>query len=234
MSSRTQQTGPPGGGKRNQEQRSYMPTYQRQASNYSFNFRSFPTKLIPVRGWRFTPACCAAHSVLRRGPSCPMPLHRLAWAALNLQSCNEFLHPSASAGLMKTVRGSLSFGVIRCQAAKVVRPNRSLNRTLCGGPGLGFKSLAQTRPAAKCRLASTLKLSYVVRASSLTLLCTSSIGSNFLFHHVVARSPKSLAFFRVCLAGFVGPTAHHFWRVVACEVGVRFGWFLSPAPIRHA
>ena len=35
-------------------------------------------------------------------------------------------------------------------------PNRSLNRTLCSGPGLGFKSLAQTRPAAKCRLASTL------------------------------------------------------------------------------
>ena len=35
-------------------------------------------------------------------------------------------------------------------------PNRSLNRTLCGSPGLGFKSLAQTRPAAKCRLASTL------------------------------------------------------------------------------
>ena len=39
-----------------------------------------------------------------------------------------------------------------------VWPNRSLNRTLCGGPGLGFKSLAQTRPAAKCRLASTLGL----------------------------------------------------------------------------
>ena len=36
--------------------------------------------------------------------------------------------------------------------------NQSLNRTLCGGPGLGFKSLAQTRPAAKCRLASTLGL----------------------------------------------------------------------------
>ena len=48
--------------------------------------------------------------------------------------------------------------VIWRQAAKVVRPNRSLNRTLCGGPGLGFKSLAQTRPAAKCRLASTLGL----------------------------------------------------------------------------
>ena len=35
-------------------------------------------------------------------------------------------------------------------------PNLALNRTLCGSPGLGSKSLAQTRPAAKCRLASTL------------------------------------------------------------------------------
>ena len=35
-------------------------------------------------------------------------------------------------------------------------PNWSLNRTLCGGPGLGSKSLAHTRPAAKCRLARTL------------------------------------------------------------------------------
>ena len=41
-------------------------------------------------------------------------------------------------------------------ANQAARPNWSLNRTLCGGPGLGFKSLAQTRPTAKCRLASTL------------------------------------------------------------------------------
>ena len=37
-----------------------------------------------------------------------------------------------------------------------VMPNWALNRTLCGGPGLGYKILAQTRPAAKCRLATTL------------------------------------------------------------------------------
>ena len=37
-----------------------------------------------------------------------------------------------------------------------VRPNLPLNRTLCGGPSLGFKSLAQTRPAAKGRLAQTI------------------------------------------------------------------------------
>ena len=38
-------------------------------------------KVIPVRGWRFAPACCAAQSVIRRGPCCAMPLLRLAWAA---------------------------------------------------------------------------------------------------------------------------------------------------------
>ena len=37
-----------------------------------------------------------------------------------------------------------------------VRSNPSLNRTLCGSPILGFKSLAQNRPTAKCRLARTL------------------------------------------------------------------------------
>ena len=31
--------------------------------------------------------------------------------------------------------------------------NLSLNRTFCGGPRLGYKILAQTQPAAKCRLA---------------------------------------------------------------------------------
>ena len=34
-----------------------------------------------------------------------------------------------------------------------LRPNPPLNRTLCGGPSLGLKSIAQTRPTAKCRLA---------------------------------------------------------------------------------
>ena len=40
-----------------------------------------------------------------------------------------------------------------------VLPNWSLNRTLCGSPILGFKSLAQNRPTAKCRLARTLGVS---------------------------------------------------------------------------
>ena len=37
---------------------------------------------------------------------------------------------------------------------------------LCGGPSLGFKSLAQTRPAAKCRLASTLGLTSTARCKA--------------------------------------------------------------------
>ena len=37
-------------------------------------------------------------------------------------------------------------------------PNHSLNRTFCGSPRLGYKILAQTLPAAKCRLAQTLGL----------------------------------------------------------------------------
>ena len=90
-----------------------MSTHQRQANNYSFCFRSCPTKVIPVRGWRFAPACCAAQSVLRRGPSCAVPLHRLVWAALNLHCHCELHQPSASAGLMQTVCASLSFGVRR-------------------------------------------------------------------------------------------------------------------------
>ena len=40
--------------------------------------------------------------------------------------------------------------------AGAVLPNWSFNRTLCGGPSLGSKILAQTRPAAKCRLTRTL------------------------------------------------------------------------------
>ena len=102
--------------KRRQEesgQRGHVPTHQRHTSNYLFGFRSCPTKVIPVRGWRFAPACCAAQSVFRRGPSCAKPLHRLAWAALNLHRLSELHQPSASADSMKTVHASLSFGVRR-------------------------------------------------------------------------------------------------------------------------
>ena len=47
-----------------------------------------------------------------------------------------------------------------------VLPNWSLNRTLCGGLGLGFKSLAQTQPTAKCRLARTLGRTFSKPCSS--------------------------------------------------------------------
>ena len=113
MSSRTQQTGPLGGRKRNQEQRSYVPTCQRQASNYWFSICSCSMKVIQARGWRFAPACCAAQSVFRRGPGYALPLYRLAWAALNLHLLSELHQPSASAGSMKTAHASLSFGVRR-------------------------------------------------------------------------------------------------------------------------
>ena len=53
----------------------------------------------------------APRSQSRRGPGCAMPLHRLAWAALNLHRHNRLHQPSASAGPMKTVHASLSFGV---------------------------------------------------------------------------------------------------------------------------
>ena len=43
----------------------------------------------------------------------------------------------------------LSLAACRCQCTH----NSSLNRTFCGGPRLGYKILAQTQPAAKCRLA---------------------------------------------------------------------------------
>ena len=42
-----------------------------------------------------------------------------------------------------TLLGYLSVKFARYLYSCRVRPNRSLNRTLCGGPGLGFKSLAQ-------------------------------------------------------------------------------------------
>ena len=117
-----------------------MHTYQRLASNCSFSFRSCPTKVIPVRGWRFAPACCAAQLVLRRGPGCAVPLHRLAWAALNFHRHCELHQPSASAGSMKTVCASLSFGVWRPK-----RCGLTIRSTgpIAAGRHLGYKSLAQ-------------------------------------------------------------------------------------------
>ena len=140
MSSRTQQIGPSGGGKRNQEQKSYVPAHQRKASNYWFNFRSCSTKVILVRGWRFAPACCAAQLVLRRGPGCVMPLYRLAWAALKLHRHSELHQPSASAVPMKAVHASLSFGVRRSKWCGLT--NRSTG-PIAACRHLGYKSLAQ-------------------------------------------------------------------------------------------
>ena len=142
MSSWTQQIGPLGICNGNQEQRSYVPTQQRQASNYCFSFRSCPTKVTQAHGWRFPPACCATYSVFRCGPGCAMPLYRVAWDALNFHRHSELHQSSASAGSLKTVYVSLSIVVIWRRASKVVRPNPSLNRTLCGGPCLAFISFS--------------------------------------------------------------------------------------------
>ena len=60
---------------------SLLTNHNPLASNYRFGFCGAGTKVIPVRGWRFMPACCAAQSVIRRGPCCAVPHHRLAWAA---------------------------------------------------------------------------------------------------------------------------------------------------------
>ena len=145
-SSRTQQIGPLGSGNWNQEQRSYVPTQQRQASNYCFSFRSCPTKVTQAHGWRFAPACCAAWSVFRRGPGCAMPLYRVAWEALNFHRHSELHQSSASAGSMKTVYVSLSIVVIWRRASKVVRPNPSLKRNTKSGPSYSA-SLLNFRPA---------------------------------------------------------------------------------------
>ena len=59
---------------------------------------------------------------------------------------------------------NLAFGPqglrLQCQCLHFVScslwPNPSLNLTLCGGPILGPKSLAQNSPTTKCRLAQTL------------------------------------------------------------------------------
>ena len=153
MPSRGQKTSVRSSYKSTQGQRSCAPNHDHPPSNYRFSFGSFGTKVISVCGWRFAPACCSAQSVIRRGPGCAVPLHRLPWAAVNSNRRNELHRSNVSAKGNENLHLS---GFNWRQANQAARPNWSLNRTLCGGPGLGFKSLAQTRPAAKCRLASTL------------------------------------------------------------------------------
>ena len=101
--SRTQKTSPSSGGKNTQEQRSCAPNQDNLPSNYRFNFCSFGTKIISVCGWRFAPACCAAQSVIRRGPGCAVPLHRLPWAAQNLHSSSGLHQQNASAAPINAV-----------------------------------------------------------------------------------------------------------------------------------
>ena len=113
MPGRPQQTRSASGGKNTQEQRSCAPNHDHPPSNYRFSFDSFGTKVISVCGWRFAPACCAAQSVIRRGPGCAVPLHRLLWAALNLHLRNELYRSNASARKMKTFIFLVSTGVTR-------------------------------------------------------------------------------------------------------------------------
>ena len=125
----------PGSGKRKRKRRSYMATPQRQPSNYWLRFRSCSTKVSQVRGWRFSPVCCPAKSVLRRGQVGQRHFHRLAWAALNLHLYRRFHQTSASVSSVKNYSGTV---VIRREAAKAVRPNHSLNRTHCSVPSFGL------------------------------------------------------------------------------------------------
>ena len=113
MPSRTQQTSPSSGGKNIQAQRSCVPNHDHPPSNYRFSFGSFGTKVISVCDWRFAPACCAAQSVIRRGPGCAVRLHRLPWAAVNLHRRNELHQSNASAREMKTFIFLVSTGVTR-------------------------------------------------------------------------------------------------------------------------
>ena len=100
---------------------------------------------------------------------------RLGMIGIEMPEPSQYSRPPSAGRRSKTSFGNwlgANSSVIRVQSAlpnsvkcsaflphhhlETASPNRSLNRTLCGSPGLGFKSLAQTRPAAKCRLASTL------------------------------------------------------------------------------
>ena len=113
MPSRRQQTSVESSSLNTQGQRSCAPNHDYPASNYRFSFGSFGTKVISVCGWRFAPACCSAQSVIRRGPGCAVPLHRLPWAALNLHLRNELHQSNASAREMKTFIFLVSTGVRR-------------------------------------------------------------------------------------------------------------------------
>ena len=109
------------------------------ASNYRFGFCGAGTKVIPVRGWRFAPACCAAQSVIRRGPCCAVPRHRLARAA-QLKHRSGLQQLRAPAKKMKTSILLFSTGVKRIMWCGLT--GRSTG-PIAAGRHLGYKSLAQ-------------------------------------------------------------------------------------------
>ena len=113
MPSRKQQTSVRSSSKNTQRQRSSAPNHDHPPTNYRFSFGGFGTKVISVCGWRFAPACCVAQSVIRRGPGCAVPLHRLPWAAVNLNRRSELHQSDASAREMKTFIFMVSTGVTR-------------------------------------------------------------------------------------------------------------------------
>ena len=105
------------------------------ASNYRFCFRGVGTRVIPVRGRRFASACCAAQSVIRRGPCCAVPSHWLALAA-------QIAAPQRASSITRVGEENEDFHslIFNCrQANHVVRPNWALNRTYCGGPAFGLQ-----------------------------------------------------------------------------------------------
>ena len=75
-----------------------------------------------------------------------------------------------------------------------VMANPSLNRTLCGGPSLGSKSLAQTRPTAKCRLARTLAITGKAPVQSSIQSKQPACGKSWLLRKQIANTKWS-AFF---------------------------------------
>ena len=122
-------------------------------------------EVFPVGCWRCAPACCAAQSVIRRGPCCSVPLHRLAWAAQhalpernptskrsgnhNLNgSCLTRIWPQVACAVRPHTKRSENSNSnanglfpthIYPQPACAVWPNPSLNRTHCSVPPFGLK-----------------------------------------------------------------------------------------------
>ena len=119
---------------------SLLTNHNPLASNYRFGFCGAGTKVIPVPGWRFAPACCAAQSVIRRGPCCAVPHHRLAWAA-------QLKHRSGLHQLRVPVKKMKTFNLLFSTGVKQITRCGLTGRStgpIAAGWHLGYKSLAQT------------------------------------------------------------------------------------------